>query len=441
MEPTDAAAVIVIAAAVWGVFRGWDVRLVLLAAALALGGLAGDIAPVVRTFLDTFSNEKFVVPICSAMGFAYVLRHTGCDRHLVRALVEPVRRVRPLTVPGVVLAGFVVNVPVISQTSTAVCLGAVVVPVMRAAGFGPAATGSALLLGASVGGELLNPGAPELLTVKDKTGVDTREIVPYVVPLVLPVLAVSTLVLWVTVRASPERPPKVPEPPAASAHEEPLNPLKAVVPVVPLALLFLSGPPLSLFEIPLQWLAEPKAAAAATSRLIALAMLVGVGAAAVVAPCKAGGCMKAFFEGGGYGFTHIVSLIVTANCFGKGIELVKLADHLGGLIAAEPRLLHPLAGLVPWAFAWVCGSGMASTQSLYGFFHGPATAAGADPVAVGAMVSVGAAAGRTMSPVAAVTLMCATLVGVNPWELLRRVGPALVAGLTAAVLLRTLGLV
>ena len=31
--------------------------------------------------------------------------------------------------------------------------------------------GACVLLGASVGGELLNPGAPELLTVFDKTGV------------------------------------------------------------------------------------------------------------------------------------------------------------------------------------------------------------------------------------------------------------------------------
>ncbi|MFO0825685.1 MAG: hypothetical protein U0792_21620 [Gemmataceae bacterium] len=47
-----------------------------------------------REFLATFSNEKFVVPICSAMGFAYVLRHTGCERHLVLLLVKPLRRVR-----------------------------------------------------------------------------------------------------------------------------------------------------------------------------------------------------------------------------------------------------------------------------------------------------------------------------------------------------------
>ena len=68
---------------------------------VGLGAVAGDVRPVVGQFLATFSNEKFVVPICSAMGFAYVLRATGCDRHMVRVLVAPLRRVRFLMVPGV----------------------------------------------------------------------------------------------------------------------------------------------------------------------------------------------------------------------------------------------------------------------------------------------------------------------------------------------------
>ncbi len=457
---TEAAAVLVLAAAVWGVLSGRDVRLVLLAAALVLGALAGHVAPVVRAFLDTFSSEKFVVPICSAMGFAFVLKHTGCDTHLVRVLVAPVRRVRFLTVPGVVLAGFVTNIPVISQTSTAVCLGAVVVPVMRAAGFGGATTGACLLLGASVGGELLNPGAPELLTVRDGTGVETKAIVPKVVPLVLVVLGVSTLVLWGRESLTPASGGRQPaegtlaaptagsgtgdapsaglRPPLAT-DGEPLNLLKAAVPVVPLLILFASGPPLDLCHVPLEWLTDQKKLA--DSRLIGLAMLVGVLAAALAAPRKAGGCGKAFFDGAGYGFTHVVSLIVVATCFGKGIEGVGLATRLGQLIEAEPTLLQPLAGGVPCAFAWVCGSGMAATQSLYGFFHGPAVAAGADPVGVGALVSVGAAAGRTMSPVAAVVLMCGTLTDTRPGELLRKVTPPLLAGLAAAIGLRLAGLV
>jgi DcuC family C4-dicarboxylate transporter len=99
-------------------------------------------------------------------------------------------------------------------------------------------------------------------------------------------------------------------------------------------------------------------------------------------------------------------------------------------------LLQPLAAFVPLAFGAVCGSGMASTQSLYGFFHAPALALGIDPVAVGSLVSVGAAAGRTMSPVAAVTLMSATLTGTNPFTLAKRVALPLLLGIAVVVVLR-----
>ncbi len=485
MDLTAWLAAAVIALAVAGVVRGLDVRLVLFAAALALGALAGDLAPVVRQFLATFTDGRFVVPLCSAMGFAYVLKHTGCDAHLVRVLVEPVRRVRFLMVPGVVLVGYLVNVPVISQTSTAVCLGTVVVPIMRAAGFSPLAIGAALLLGTSVGGELLNPGAPELLTISARTGVPTQGMWQATLPVSLPVLGVSALLLWATTARAERRvavsPPSprggegsgVRGPAANTPHPgplphgegekevEPLNPLKALVPLVPITLLFLTGPPLELVAVPQRWVVArpPERAAAAvagaagaraleakkdpafSSRLIGLAMLVGAGVAAVVVPAKARGCAKAFFEGAGYGFTHIISLIVTANCFGKGIEQAGLAEQLGGLITSRPGLLHPLAGAVPCAFAFLCGSGMATTQSLYGFFYTPAVELGQDPVSVGALVSVAAAAGRTMSPVAAVTLMCATLTGAKPFDLVKRVAPPLVAGLATAIVLRVIGVV
>src|SRR5262249_44198998 len=114
--------IVVIFLAIVAVYRRVDVRLALLGAALPLGRLAGNPIAVVRVFLETFSNERFVVPICTAMGFAYVLRYTGCDRHLVHLLLRPVRRVRALLVPGTVLIGFLVNIPVISQTSTAITL-------------------------------------------------------------------------------------------------------------------------------------------------------------------------------------------------------------------------------------------------------------------------------------------------------------------------------
>src|SRR5215471_3041272 len=129
---------IVIIAGVWAIVRRVDVRLALVLTALALGTLAGNPAAIVRTFLATFSNERFVVPICTAMGFAYVLKLTECDRHLVLLLVQPLTRVRPLLVPGTVCVGFLVNIPIISQTSTAITLGAVAIPILLAAKIPPA---------------------------------------------------------------------------------------------------------------------------------------------------------------------------------------------------------------------------------------------------------------------------------------------------------------
>ena len=111
--------VFIIAAAVVAILRRADVRLVLFTAAIALGLAAADPMAILRVFFETFANERFVVPICCAMGFAYTLRFTGCDQHLVHLLVKPLTKVRFLLVPGTAVVGFIVNIPIISQTSTA----------------------------------------------------------------------------------------------------------------------------------------------------------------------------------------------------------------------------------------------------------------------------------------------------------------------------------
>ncbi len=429
-------AVAIVVAAIVASARGVDVRLALFAAALALGALGGDLPAIARAFFDTFSSEKFVVPICSAMGFAYVLKRTGCDTHLVRLLMAPVRRIRILLVPGVVVVGFIVNIPLISQTSTAVCLGTVVIPLMRAAGYSMRTIGSTLILGASIGGELLNPGAPELLTVKHYTGTDTQILTHRYLPqLVLPLLGVAAVAFWLQTLWLERKRSVAFE--VAPETAEPVNLLRALVPLVPLVLLVLAGPPFDVVRIPDDWVAlKPDLV---RSRLIGLAMLVGIAAAALSAPRAAKDCMRAFFEGAGYGFANVVSIIVIATCFGEGIRVVGVADALGAIIRDNPEFLQPLAAGVPWAFAWVSGSGMASTQCLFGFFVEPAANLNQDANAVGALVAVGAAVGRTMSPVAAVTLMTAALVGESPLALAKRIaGPALL-GLAAVVGLRMLG--
>jgi DcuC family C4-dicarboxylate transporter len=432
---------VIIAAAVVAVLRRVDVRLALLLAALALGLLSGTPELIVRTFLSTLSSEQFFVPIGCAVGFAYVLRHTGCEQHLVHLLVRPLRRARALLVPGVVLVGFAVNCPVVSQVGTVVSIGAVLIPLLRAARVSPVTSGAALLLGCSLGGDLLNPGAPEWRTVatalklEDSTACITRDLVL----LLLLQVGVCTAIFWVLSRRAEAALPKPSEPapaPGDAPAEFRVNYLKAAVPLVPVVLLFLTGPPLQLVSVPKEWLVDLQRTGDAAnfgSRLIGAAMLLGVGLAALTSPRKLPGTAKAFFEGAGYAMTHIISLIVVAQCFGKGVENIGVKDALGRVVGGRPSLLLPAAGLLPLGFAAVCGSGMATTQALFGFFVGPAQSAGIDPLLVGAVVAITASAGRTMSPVAAIVLMSASLTASEPLALVRRVVVPLLCGSAAVV--------
>lgn len=422
-----------------------EVRITLTVAALVLGSLASQPMRIVSTFLAGFTDEKFLLPIGTCMGFAYVLRHTGCDRHLVLLLLTPLKYVRPLLVPGVVLVAAFVNLPIISQSGTAVAVGTVIVPVLVAARIAPATGAAALALGASIGGELLNPGAPELRTITAATDASTAECVERVLPLLLIHIAVALPVFLLVAYFSKEKAVADAESarptntaPRASEPELPkrINLLKAIAPLVPIAFLLLTAlpGPLRVFTIPPDWLGKDLKPDVFDGRLVGLAMLIGVVVAATTTPSKAGATATHFFAGAGYALTHITSLIIAANCFGEGVRAVGLADHVGNLIKAYPGLLLPLASIVPLAFAWICGSGIAATQSMYGFFVAPADSVGVDPLLVGAIVSLSAAAGRTMSPVSAVNLVVASLTGTNSLTIARRVALPLLAGLIVAVI-------
>lgn len=464
---------VIVGLAIFAVVRGADVRLTLALAAITLGIIAGQPVIILQRFLVTLSDEKFVVPICSAMGFAYVVRHCGCDEHLVQLLCKPLRRIRILMIPGAVLVGFIVNIPIISQTSAAVSIGSVLIPLMYSAGLSPITAGAALILGCSIGGELLNPGAPEYGTVVkvmlqlSETSVKRADLVHHTLPLVLPHLFVACAVFWwISARAEAKRRIDLIEQLAAGTQapgEEPVveegaafkvNYIKAAIPFVPLAILFLTSRAFPLIHIPQEWLVDPKdvadllpQASAAKggdlfdSRLIGAAMLIGVAAAALTMLFSkrergsARDIAKSFFEGAGYAFAEIIAIIVTASCFAEGVKLIGIGVLIGHLANAVPGLLVPMAGFMPTAFAFVSGSGMASTQGLYEFFANPATKQGVDPLHIGSIVALGAAAGRTISPAAAVVLMCAKMTDTPPLELVKRNALPLIFGVFAVVLI------
>ena len=187
----------ILAGALTLIVRRMEVRLVLALTGLALFSAAGEVPGFFQAVFKEMANAKTIIPICSAMGFAYVLKLTGCDHHLVHLLVGPLRRVKWLVVPGGIVAAFLVNAAIQSQTGTAAVVGPVLVPLLLAAGVGPVTAGAVLLLGSSMGGELCNPGAVEITTLAGIVDRPAPEVVRRVAPLNLLACGTALLGAWV----------------------------------------------------------------------------------------------------------------------------------------------------------------------------------------------------------------------------------------------------
>lgn len=422
---------LIIAGAIVLMARRVDVRLVLLGAGLAMAILAGT--PLV--IADTFTRgmvTAMVAPICASMGFAALMNATGCDRHLVHALLAPVRRFRWLVLPGGILVAYFVNMAIPSQASTAAALGPILVPLYLASGRSAAIAGAALVLGASFGGDLLNPGAQDIQAVAGAAGLPAAELSARVIPASLAGVMVATLVFTLLyARREASAPDSTVIPAPADEPTLRVHPLKAAIPLVPIALLLLAYGGLS----GLAWIVatppgdewRPLAGALPVVR----AMLIGATLGVVVAFRDVMRITRAFFDGMGAAYANIISLTITAQCFGAGVAAVGLADALLRAATASNALV-PLSAGFPWGLSILSGSGSGPILAFAQTFLvqvGPESA----PVTLAAVACFGGAFGRTMSPVSAVVVYSSGLVGQSPLTVIRHLLPALLAGAAVSI--------
>lgn len=422
------AGVLVIAGAIYLMVRRVDVRLVLLAAGLALALLAGHPLLIADTFTRGMVTAM-VAPICASMGFAALMNATGCDKHLVHALLTPMHRVRWLVLPGGILSAYLVNMAVPSQGGTAAALGPILVPLLIASGRAPAVAGAALVLGASFGGDLLNPGAQDIQAIAGVTGMSAAALSARVIPASIAGVLVATVVFTLLHSGKRTAPPDG-EAPIVAVPKDParlrVNPVKAVVPLVPIGLLLAAYAGFG----PLNWLVatppgeewRPLAGALPVVRAMLIGGLLGI----LVAWRELLGLTRAFFDGMGTAYAGIISLTICALCFGAGVAAIGLADALLRLAGATNSLI-PLSAGFPWGLAVLSGSG---SGPILAFSQTFLTQLGPDSrsIVLGAMACLGGAFGRTMSPVSAVVVYGSGLVGAPPLSVIRHLAPALVAG-------------
>jgi DcuC family C4-dicarboxylate transporter len=459
--------------------RRTDIRLVLMGAAAVLfavhaqqsraGNRADILAQFFLEFVKGMTNPQFVVPICTAMGFAYVCKFTGCDAHLVHLLVAPLRRVRLLLIPGGIAVAFFVNSAIVSQTSTVSVVGPVLVPLILAAGYSRKTAGALLLLGGSMGGELLNPAAVEVTAIKSVTGLQATEVIRHLLPFNLLASGVALLAFWalairyerahasmgsactgnggekssaddgITEETVAEVPGSIAAAmgrSSAAARLERVNVLKALVPLVPIFLLVVVR---RMIPLP-PALTPSEDNKIAEQAVIAAAMLLGVACAAVASPNDIGRLPAAFFEGAGFVYAHVISIIAAAIMFAKAVEANGLIELMTTHLKDAPAAVSVASVVVPWVFACVTGTAVGTAPLVINIIlpiaMGAAGKAGgtlspaavATGVRIGSLNAIAAQFGRTSSPVAPVTVMCATLARVRPVDLVARVLPPLILG-------------
>jgi len=417
--------------------RRVDVRLVLLGAGLAMAVLARD--PLV--IADTFARAMvagMVAPICAAMGFAMVMTATGCDKHLVHLLLKPIKPVRVLLLPGGILIAYFVNMAISSQTSTAASIGPILVPLLLASGHSPAVAGAALILGSSFGGDHLNPGAQDVQAVAGIAELHAPDLTRRIVPASLTGALVATIAYAVMHRRTTATPSNGPSPDAEPLAPPPepfrIDPLRAAIPLVPVTMLLLAygGVP------GLRWLVHipeaPDWKPLANGLPIVRAMLIGCALAAALCWRDVASISRGFFAGMGDAYGKIISLTITAQCFGAGIAAVGMSKTLLDL-ATRTNSRELLSAGFPWALGVLSGSGSGPIVAFAESFLRPMQADEPTKTTLAVLACLAGAAGRTMSPVAAVVVYTAGLVGVSPVLLIRKLLLPLVAGTIVALLI------
>jgi DcuC family C4-dicarboxylate transporter len=447
-------------------FRRAEPRLVLLTASVLLFLLARKLPEMLVSLASELANPKTVIPICASMGFAYVLRLTECDKHLVRLLMGPLDRpvARALLIPGAIATGYIVNMAIVSQSGTAAIVGSIAIPLLLSKGISKTTAGSLLLLGCSMGGELFNPGAVETVTLSRLCGIPSPILAQRSIPLNLLGCSTALMLFWwmagryerslASVRREGEtEDSRVAADPDVARSDESLdlasapasadkstfrpNLVKALVPFIPLVLLFAGTrvPMLRPFH---------------DHVTILVAMLIGSIAAALVAPTKIGNLARAFFEGTGFAYTHIISVTVCATIFAQGIIANGLIRRVVGALAGRPRPALLASLIIPCALAALSGSGAGAATSMMTALIPGASKLHLDAAQMGILAAMGSHFGRTMSPAAAVAILCATLVlpneasvaeiGSMTLNLTKRVALPLVAGGVVMYLAALVGL-
>ena len=401
-------------------------RLVLFLAGLIMCLVGGLPADIMKAFTKAMTNNSLVPTICTVMGFSYVMRLTACDQHLVHSISGVLTKGKMLLVPLAFILTWIIGLAIPSASGCSAAVGAILIPTLIAAGVHPALAGGIVLAG--TWGSAISPGNAHNPFVADLAGTDMMTVIinetPASVIAGITCALIFTIYAVVTKEGANEERRLAFEKEATEESGLPekfkVNLLRAIVPLVPLVLLILGSQQVAVLP-PIS---------------VPISMLIGVALGFIVTLTDVQKVTKEFFTGMGNAYGDIIGLIVCASVFTTGMAAIGLTGAMTKIMEGSQSMAAAAGTFGPFLIAVISGSGDAAAFAFNGAVTPYAEQFGLSIMDLGSLAQIAGAIGRSMSPVAGATMICAGLAKVSPVEISKRNAiPCLISAIVLMLLL------
>ena len=413
----------ILLATIFFLVKQYESRMVLFVAGVAMATFAGNPMAAFDAFAKSMTTAGLIEAICSVMGFAYVMKVTGCDTHLINLVAKGLARVRPILIPGATLATFAINIALPSAAGCAAAVGAIFIPILIASGVRPAIAGAAVWAGTF--GSMLNPGLAHNPFIAKLANVPVMDVIAVHSNADVAAGIIAAVCITIVAKLLKEDKgygdAKTEVAAAKGVNTVPkANLLFAIVPIIPVVLLVLGStgmlPILKKVGVP-------------------HAMLIGAIIAVLVTRKSPTDITKGFFDGMGSAYGQIMGIIIAAGVFVGGMKAIGLVDTFIQALIQSTGIVKYAATFGPFVLAVISGSGDAAAFAFNEAVTPHAAKFGLDIVNMGSIAALSGAIGRTMSPINGAGIICAAIAGVSPMELAKRNAPGMIIATIAAMLI------
>lgn len=392
---------IVVIAVVYLLLKRHESRMVLIAAGILMCCIAGKPMASLDAFAKSMTNAGLITSVCSCMGFAWCMKYTGCDKHLVLAIGKVLKKMGFLLIPGATLATFVVNIAIPSAAGCSAAVGVIFIPIMMSAGIHPAMAAAAVKSGTY--GSMLNPGLVHNAVIAKLANTQITTVIGNHMMATVAGVVVAAVVLTVLSIVLKENKGYVPEG-GAAVEDMTINPLYSLMPLIPVIILLLG----STGVVPALKMGVPHA------------MVIGAIISLAVTRKNPVELTKNFFNGMGDAYANIIGIIISVGVFVAGLNALGLIKALINWMLNSTGIVKIAATFGPFLLALISGSGDAATVAFNEAVTPHAAEFGLQTMNMGSAAALGGTLGRTISPIAGATIICAGIAGVDPMEVCKR---------------------